>query len=157
MSYTMRAVTASTGDKQWTWNSYPKNGAMYGRKGNYKVVEHHRFSTKIHLMGVNTKNRILRTHISLFAISETVTSQNMDEKRNIIFRTKMTLENFFLWGYLKQQVYTISSPKLQGLRRRIAVACARVTRKILKNVEQEILTKIRMYIIPDGEQFELPK
>ncbi|GBM71047.1 hypothetical protein AVEN_35020-1 [Araneus ventricosus] len=47
------------------------------KKVNYKVLEHHRFSTKRHLMVMNARNRTLKMHICLFAASETVTSRNL--------------------------------------------------------------------------------
>ncbi|GBL72431.1 hypothetical protein AVEN_115352-1 [Araneus ventricosus] len=52
-----------------------------GEKVNYKVVENYRFSTKIYLVEMNTKNIRLKMHICLFVISETVTSQKVDKKR----------------------------------------------------------------------------
>ncbi|GBN85822.1 hypothetical protein AVEN_116075-1 [Araneus ventricosus] len=45
---------------------------------------------------------------------------------------KMTPMDFFLWGYLKQQVYATSQPTLRGLRRRVTDACASVTTNMLK-------------------------
>ncbi|GBM63489.1 hypothetical protein AVEN_205837-1 [Araneus ventricosus] len=51
------------------------------KKVHRKVVQHHRFSTKRHFMDINRKDKTLETRIYLFAISKTVTSQNVNKKR----------------------------------------------------------------------------
>ncbi|GBL72987.1 hypothetical protein AVEN_50440-1 [Araneus ventricosus] len=71
MCYWMKPLTAPPGGKQYEIDE----------KVNSKVVEHHRFSTKRHLMVMNAKNRTLKMHICLFAASETVTSRNLNERR----------------------------------------------------------------------------
>ncbi|GBN95140.1 hypothetical protein AVEN_22081-1 [Araneus ventricosus] len=52
-----------------------------GGNVNCKVVESYRFSTKRHLVHINTKSRTLKMHICLFAFSEIVTSQGMNKRR----------------------------------------------------------------------------
>ncbi|GBN63326.1 hypothetical protein AVEN_258090-1 [Araneus ventricosus] len=62
--------------------------------------------------------------------------------------------DFFLWGYLQQQVYTTPPPTLQDLQRRITHACANVTPAMLHRVQREVQAKVQMCIVADGEKFE---
>ncbi|GBL75352.1 hypothetical protein AVEN_194555-1 [Araneus ventricosus] len=57
----------------------------------------------------------------------------------------LTPMNFFLWGYLKQQVYATPPPTLQDHQRRITEACANVTPAMLHRVHVHC---------DDGEKFE---
>ncbi|GBO39858.1 hypothetical protein AVEN_245212-1 [Araneus ventricosus] len=122
-------------------------------------------------------------HICLFAASEIVTSRNLNERENIIFRTKnkptkwhsgvangysgfqewpprspdLTPMDFFLWGYLKQQVYATPPPTLQDLQRRITDACANVAPAMPHHVQREVQARVHTCIVADGEKFERRK
>ncbi|GBN82565.1 hypothetical protein AVEN_129486-1 [Araneus ventricosus] len=62
--------------------------------------------------------------------------------------------DFFLWGYLKQQVYANPPPALQDLQRRITDACANVTPAMLHRVQSEVQARIQMCIVADGEKLK---
>ncbi|GBN47399.1 Acetylcholinesterase-1, partial [Araneus ventricosus] len=62
----------------------------------------------------------------------------------------LTPIDFFLWGYLKQQVYATPPPTLQDLQRSITDACAKVTPSMLHRVQREV----QMCIVADGEKSE---
>ncbi|GBL85682.1 hypothetical protein AVEN_193139-1 [Araneus ventricosus] len=66
----------------------------------------------------------------------------------------LTPMNFFLWGYLKQQVYATPPPTLQDLQRRITDACANVTPAMLHRVQREVQARVQMCIVADGEKSE---
>ncbi|GBO34265.1 hypothetical protein AVEN_114884-1 [Araneus ventricosus] len=65
----------------------------------------------------------------------------------------LTPMDFFLWGYLKQQMYATPPPTLQDLQRRITDACAYVTPVMLHRVQREVQAKVQMCIGADGEKF----
>ncbi|GBL72439.1 hypothetical protein AVEN_115360-1 [Araneus ventricosus] len=50
--------------------------------------------------------------------------------------------DFFLWGYIKQPVYTTPPPTLQELRNRIADAYASVSSAMLYNVQWEVQSRV---------------
>ncbi|GBN14024.1 hypothetical protein AVEN_109008-1 [Araneus ventricosus] len=62
--------------------------------------------------------------------------------------------DFFLWEYLKQQVYATPPPTLQDLERRITDACANLTPAMLHRVQREVQARGQMCIVADGEKFE---
>ncbi|GBM30110.1 hypothetical protein AVEN_156274-1 [Araneus ventricosus] len=62
--------------------------------------------------------------------------------------------DFFLWGYLKQQVYATPPPALQDLQRRITDACANVTPTMLHRVQRKVQARVQMCIVAFGEKFE---
>ena len=66
----------------------------------------------------------------------------------------LTPLDFFMWGYLKQQVYAAPPQTLQDLKRRITDACANVSPSMLQRVQCEIQTWIQMSIVADGAKFE---
>ncbi|GBM23524.1 hypothetical protein AVEN_153093-1 [Araneus ventricosus] len=66
----------------------------------------------------------------------------------------LTPMDFFLWGYLKQQVYATPSPTLQDLQRRITDACVNVTPTMLHRVQREVQVRVQMCIVDDGEKFD---
>ncbi|GBN10839.1 hypothetical protein AVEN_142869-1 [Araneus ventricosus] len=66
----------------------------------------------------------------------------------------LTLMDFFLWGYLKQQVYATPPPTLQDLQRRIMDAYANVTPTMLHRVQREVQARAQMCIVADGDKFE---
>ncbi|GBN13848.1 hypothetical protein AVEN_151935-1 [Araneus ventricosus] len=68
-----------------------------------------------------------------------------------------SLTDFFLWGYLKQQVYATPKPTLQDLQRRIMDACANVTPAMLNRVQRKIQARVQMCIVADGKKFEYRK
>ncbi|GBO40805.1 hypothetical protein AVEN_145060-1 [Araneus ventricosus] len=65
--------------------------------------------------------------------------------------------DFFLWGYLKQQVYATPPPTSQDLQRLISDACANVIPALLHRVQREVQARVQMCIEADGEKFELRK
>lgn len=66
----------------------------------------------------------------------------------------LTPLDFFLWGYIKDQVYATPHTSLLDLRRRITDACNSVTPSMLRNVHAELLSRIQMCIVSNGELFE---
>ncbi|GBO01718.1 hypothetical protein AVEN_3636-1 [Araneus ventricosus] len=66
----------------------------------------------------------------------------------------LTPMDFFLWGYLRKQVYATPPPTLQDLQRRITDACANVTPAMLHRVQCEVQERVEMCIVADGEKFE---
>ncbi|GBM53262.1 hypothetical protein AVEN_128427-1 [Araneus ventricosus] len=59
----------------------------------------------------------------------------------------LTPMDFFLWGYLKQQVNSTPPPTLQDLQRRITDACANVTPVMLHRVQRELQASVQMCIV----------
>ncbi|GBM98608.1 hypothetical protein AVEN_211051-1 [Araneus ventricosus] len=66
----------------------------------------------------------------------------------------LTPMDFFLWEYLKQQVYVTPPPILQDLQRRITDACANMASSMLHRVQREVQARVKMCIVADGEKFE---
>ncbi|GBN62121.1 hypothetical protein AVEN_124065-1 [Araneus ventricosus] len=67
----------------------------------------------------------------------------------------LTPMDFFLCGYLKQQMYaTPPSTTLQDLQRHVAHACANVTSAMQHRVQRDIQARIQMCVVADGEKFE---
>ncbi|GBN46238.1 hypothetical protein AVEN_180815-1 [Araneus ventricosus] len=62
--------------------------------------------------------------------------------------------DFFLWGYLNQQVYATPPPALQDLQRRITDAYANVASAMLHRVQREVQARVQMGIVADEEKFE---
>ncbi|GBM70207.1 hypothetical protein AVEN_60135-1 [Araneus ventricosus] len=64
--------------------------------------------------------------------------------------------DFFLWGYIKQQVYATPTPTLQELQNRITDACASVSPAMLQmhNVQREVQSSVQMCIVAEGHHFE---
>ncbi|GBL77958.1 hypothetical protein AVEN_143283-1 [Araneus ventricosus] len=62
-------------------------------------------------------------------------------------RSDQTPIDFFLWGYLKHQVYATPPPTLQDLQRRITDVSANVTPAMLHRVQREIHSK---HLRPQG-------
>ncbi|GBM46851.1 hypothetical protein AVEN_112195-1 [Araneus ventricosus] len=60
----------------------------------------------------------------------------------------------FLCGYIKQREYATPPPTLQELRNRITDACASVSPAMLYNVQREVQSRVQMYIVAEGHQFE---
>ncbi|GBL70884.1 hypothetical protein AVEN_73728-1 [Araneus ventricosus] len=95
MRYWMKPLTAPSGGK--------RDGVrviISREKVNHKVVEHHRFSTKRHLMVMNAKNRKLKIHICLFVASETVTSRNLSTRRIDYLSDEKRGPNVAQWYHL---------------------------------------------------------
>ncbi|GBN02110.1 hypothetical protein AVEN_9677-1 [Araneus ventricosus] len=96
---------------------------------------------------MNAENRTLKMRVCLFSAPETVTSRSPDLIPMV----------FFLWGYLKQQVYATPTPTLQDLQQRITDACANVTPAMLHRVQREVQARVQMCIVADGERFDHQK
>ncbi|GBO31042.1 hypothetical protein AVEN_212979-1 [Araneus ventricosus] len=85
MRYTVRSVTAPPGANNGVCSPISKRVQDTAKKS---IIKRLRFSTKRHLVHINTKSRTLKMHICLFAFSETAMSQNMDKGENCILRAK---------------------------------------------------------------------
>lgn len=66
----------------------------------------------------------------------------------------LTPLDFFLWGYLKDRVYTEQSSSLENLKERIIVACSSITSEMLKSVTASILTRYEKCVSNNGGHFE---
>lgn len=66
----------------------------------------------------------------------------------------ITSLDFFLWGYIKDQVYAILPTSLLYLFRRIEDASNDVTHFMLRNVRAQLLTRIQKCNMSNGELFE---
>ena len=66
-------------------------------------------------------------------------------------------EDFYLWEYLKQQVYVIPTQALQELKQRITYACANMSRSVLKRVQRDTQTRVQTFIVVDFEKSEYLK
>ncbi|GBN45986.1 hypothetical protein AVEN_103362-1 [Araneus ventricosus] len=62
--------------------------------------------------------------------------------------------DFFMWGYIKQQMYATPPPTLQELRNRITDACASVSPAMLYDVQREVQSRVQMCIVAEGHHFE---
>jgi len=62
--------------------------------------------------------------------------------------------DFFLWGYLKDRVYTEQSSSINILKERIIVACSSITSEMLKSVTASILTRYEKGVSSNGGHFE---
>ncbi|GBN62092.1 hypothetical protein AVEN_241369-1 [Araneus ventricosus] len=67
---------------------------------------------------------------------------------------ELTPMDFFLCGYLKQQVYATPPPTVQDLQRLIMDACVNVAPSMLHSVQHEVQARVRMCIVADGEKIE---
>ncbi|GBN09522.1 hypothetical protein AVEN_160298-1 [Araneus ventricosus] len=115
-------------------------------------------------MIMNAGNRMLIMHICLLAASETVTTRHdVTPCATIVYggfqklpprSPDLTPVDFFLWGYLKQQVYATPPPTFQDLQRRITDACANVTTALLHRVQREFQASVQMCSVADREKFE---
>ncbi|GBL68024.1 hypothetical protein AVEN_149169-1 [Araneus ventricosus] len=61
----------------------------------------------------------------------------------------LTSKDFFLWGYLKQQMYATPPITLQDLQLRITHAFVNVTPAMLHRVQREIQARVQMCIAAD--------
>ena len=52
----------------------------------YKVVEHYQFSTKIHLIDMDVKNRTVKTCICIFMIHYSVIKRSKKEENNYLLQ-----------------------------------------------------------------------
>lgn len=66
----------------------------------------------------------------------------------------LTPLDFFLWGYIKQQVYQTPPTSLIDLQQRVINSCATVTPQMLRNVHGSVLDRIQMCIVGNGDLFE---
>ncbi len=66
----------------------------------------------------------------------------------------LTPLDFFLWGYLKSQVYVNRPRTLDQLKTNIEVACNTITVEMLKNVRFSWETRLKYCIAIKGKQFE---
>lgn len=61
---------------------------------------------------------------------------------------------FYLWGYIKAQVYVTEPTSLDDLKQRIIHACRTVTPAVLQRVQDSVLSRIQLCIATNGEHFE---
>lgn len=66
----------------------------------------------------------------------------------------LTPLDFFLWGYLKQQVYAEQPENPENLRQRITVACRSITPAMLHRVRMSMERRAQVCINQQGHQFE---
>ena len=62
--------------------------------------------------------------------------------------------DFFLWGYVKNQVYATPSQSPADLKARIIAACAAITPQTLNRVHNATLRRIKTCVEQDGQLFE---
>lgn len=66
----------------------------------------------------------------------------------------LTCLDFFLWGYLKNEVYDTPPTTLENTKERIRAAFRRVTPQMLLNVKQSFIERVVLCIQQDGRHFE---
>lgn len=66
----------------------------------------------------------------------------------------LTPMDFYLWGYIKAQVYVTEPTSLIDLKQRIILACRTVTPAMLQRVQGSVLSRIQLCIATNGEHFE---
>ncbi|GBN14509.1 hypothetical protein AVEN_248731-1 [Araneus ventricosus] len=66
----------------------------------------------------------------------------------------LTPMDFFLWGYLKQQVCATPPPTLQDLQRRITDACANMTPTMLHSMQRAVQARVQM-CFADGAKLNI--
>ena len=67
---------------------------------------------------------------------------------------ELTAMDFFLWGYVKNQVYATPSQSPADLKARIIAACAAITPQTLNRVHNATLRRIKTCVEQDGQLFE---
>ncbi|GBM41820.1 hypothetical protein AVEN_122443-1 [Araneus ventricosus] len=117
----------------------------YGKKVNYKVVQHHRFSRRRYLPYSNVKNR--RHYIRDTFQQQVIGCRCVEWTPR---SSDLNPLDFFLRGYIKQRVYATPPTTLQDLRNRITDACASVLPAMLYNVQSHV----QMCIVAEGHHFE---
>lgn len=58
--------------------------------------------------------------------------------------------DFFLWGYIKDKVYSSVPDNLNDLKDKISEACASVSPQMLRNVMSGIATRVRLCLARNG-------
>lgn len=66
----------------------------------------------------------------------------------------LTVMDFFLWGYLKDQVYLFQPENIEILRHRILEACRNIPREFLHNATFSVVRRYQQCIAQNGGQFE---
>lgn len=66
----------------------------------------------------------------------------------------LTPMDFFLWGYLKNEVYRRPISNVQELRDRITAACRAIPPAMLANAVRGTVKRARLCIVADGTAFE---
>jgi len=66
----------------------------------------------------------------------------------------LTPLDFFLWGHVKDIVYTEQSTSLADLKQRITSACNKVTPEMLKLTTNSIITRYEKCVARNGGHFE---
>jgi hypothetical protein len=66
----------------------------------------------------------------------------------------LTPLDFYLWGYLKDDVYRRNPATLNDVRENIAMLCAAITLDTLQNVVHAEVRRLRQCLDADGGHFE---
>lgn len=65
----------------------------------------------------------------------------------------LTPLDFFVWSYIKSQMYTTNPDLLNELRQRITDICARISPDTFHNVREEFLSRMLIYQERQGGHF----
>lgn len=66
----------------------------------------------------------------------------------------LTPLDFFLWGYLKSNVYINRPQAINELKERIRIEIAKITPEVIAKVREEFAARLSHCILADGKQFE---
>lgn len=66
----------------------------------------------------------------------------------------LSILDFFIWGYLKQKVYSTTPENLNDLRNRISDTCRRITPYMLRRAQRNLVRRAQLCIANNGGHFE---
>lgn len=66
----------------------------------------------------------------------------------------LSILDFFVWGFLKNQVSNTPSQNLQKLKNKITTACLLITPAMLQNARRNIITRANKCLECNGGQFQ---
>lgn len=66
----------------------------------------------------------------------------------------LTPLDFSIWGYIKDQVYKTSPLNVDDLKRKIQVACNKVSPRMLQNIQTRVIKNARLCLRNNGEHFQ---
>lgn len=73
---------------------------------------------------------------------------------NILIGGYLTCLDFFLWGYVKDQVYSIPPTTPENMKERIRTSFLSITPRMLENVKRSFLSKVQMCFDHGGNHVE---
>lgn len=62
--------------------------------------------------------------------------------------------DFFLWGYVKDQVFATEPIDINDMKNRITSACASIRPEVLRRVTQSVRERFMFCIAVEGKHFE---